>query len=52
MSFQAQALRFERDGATTGKRIEGSGSPKEASSFQVVAMEKEAQASFMHEKRF
>jgi hypothetical protein len=30
----------------------GSGSPKEASSFQVVAMEKEAQASFMHEKRF
>jgi GrpB-like predicted nucleotidyltransferase (UPF0157 family) len=33
-----------------GKR--GSGSPKEASSFQVVAMEKEAQASFMHEKRF
>jgi hypothetical protein len=33
-------------------KILGSGSPKEASSFQVVAMEKEAQASFMHEKRF
>jgi acyl transferase domain-containing protein len=38
--------------ANLGYHLAGSGSPKEASSFQVVAMEKEAQASFMHEKRF